>query len=1290
MRNNFTLQIGLPLLALILLTLSTMRVFPGEMQENGKTDYPFTENFEEGLFPPTGWVLHSLLNDSQNWELHPWMNHTPDGAKSAYHNSNPEFVMDNWLVTPQISMPAEGFFYLTFWSWLADNWAYKKSSILVSTGSADPTDNDYVEVWTLTETNNAWAWYQYFVNLEAYAGQNIYLAFRYEGDPWGHQWYVDDIALGEEVDDSPVLNVSTLVINKVLGLNGTGSQTLTVMNDGILELTFNTGIEYLNAEGWLDVNPTSGTIGTFSSSEISLDFDASGLGFGSYQANLNIISNDPVNPTVTVLVTLEIINTNVYPFTEDFESETFPPIGWSMFDMDADGSAWNLSWYNNTPGGQYSAYHGWGQQYQDGWLVTPQISVPEEGFFYLSFWSLVGDVSYYYKNSVLVSTGSGNPGDEDFAEVWTVGEVVDTWVQHFINLEAYAGEDVYIAFRYEGEFAHYWIVDDISLGEEIDDSPILNVSTLEINQTVGQGGSGSKSFDIMNDGILNLTFDIEIEFLNANSWLMASPISGSIPARSDQTISLAFDASGLDLGTYQANINITSNDPVNPNATIVATLNVMEAQPVNLTVIYPEYTFPTGISSNGMYVSGSQFGGMNSFLWTMFSGTVGFSGDAQGVSDSGMVAGTYYTEFQYEGMDVSTAGLWNKTTGQWQFLGMNPDSPEIFGTSYNLAYGITADGSTVAGMQWYPDWSVKAFSWTQEEGYDMIGAAIQANSRANGISANGSVIYGWAEPNWTRTPVIWYNDEIIYIDETQYGEAFGASASGNYVTGSLGWESGFIWSPTEGVTLFPNSLNLGTLNPIKVLDDGTVFGYTAEGFPPLPPDRRAFVRHPNGVMETFNEYVAGRGWFEASDWIFFSINDVTPDGNKFIGAAELPTGDWISFMLDLNPGNPGIEINPMDMTETLAPGESSIQNLTIENVGDGLLHYDIVVQYTAAAPKVHQVPTGIEYKSGKLDLVTQKSKIKDKVERKAIKTGTALHYDGTNANSVGLVDGGTFYGAARFPSELTSVFENYQLESVDVYIDDTPSSLKLIIWDAGTTTSPGSVLYQQNCALIPEGWSTIALDNAVTISGSDIWVGFEVIHEAGTFILGIDGGPAIQDGDWVSEDATNWEHLSGYGMNGNWNIRANLSFNGMNWLSVSPETGVIDGAATQDIAVSFNSEGLEVTTYTANLRISSNDYDNPLLIIPVTLQVELSTSVIELQQVDVNLFPNPASNYLQVTANQLIERITITDISGKEFYTVHENRHHALLDLPFLSNGMYLIQITTKQGTYTKKLQVIK
>jgi hypothetical protein len=1288
MRRNFTKTIGPSLLALIILTFSSLHIFSNHVITEGRSEYPFTEDFEGQDFPPAGWALYSLLNDSQNWEQHPWMNNTPGGTKSTFHDSSSELEVDNWLVTPQISIPVEGFFYLTFWSWLANNWSYKKSSVLVSTGSADPSDEDYVEVWTLTETNNAWAWFQQFINLQAYAGQDVYIAFRYEGDPWGHIWYIDDISLGEEIDDSPVLNVSANEFIQVLGLNGTGSKTLTVMNDGILELTFDLEIEYPGVENWLSVNPSSGSIGTHSSADILLNFDATGLSFGSYQANLNISSNDPVNPTTTVLVTLEIIDTNVYPFTEDFESENFPPIGWSMFDLDGDENAWALSWFNNTPGGQYSAYHGWAWSYQDGWLVTPQITMPEEGFFYLTFWSLVGDAAYYHKNSVLVSTGSGNPGDDDFVEVWTTEDVVENWVQHFINLEAYAGQDVYIAFRYEGEWAHYWVIDDVSLGEEIDDSPILVVSPLEVVLTVGENGSGSRSFMVINDGIQNLTYDIEVEFLDGDSWLTANPLSGSIPAKSNQTISLDFDASGLELGTYQANINITSNDPWNPTATVVATLNVMEAQQVNLTVVYPEYTFPTGISSNGMFVSGSQFGGTSSYLWKMFSGNIDFAGDAQGISDNGVVAGTYDTEFQFNGLDVYTAGIWHHSTNEWQFLGMNPEVPEFFDAFYNSAYGINADGSTIVGMQWYADWTVKAFSWTQDGGYDMIGAPIQANSRANGISANGSVIYGWAEPNWTRTPVIWHDDEIIFVDETQFGEAFGASASGNYVTGSLGWEGGFIWSPTGGITLFENSLNTGSLNPIKVLDDGTVFGYTAEGFPPLPPGRRAFVRHPNGNMETFNEYAAGRGWFEVSDWIFFSINDVTPDGNKFIGAAELPTGEWISFIADLNPGNPVVHINPLEISEMLDEGLSSTQILTIENAGTGLMNYNLIVQYTAAEPKVQMVPEGINYKSGKMALGSKK--MNDRSVFKAEKTGTSLNYDGENADAIGLVEGGTFYGAARFPSELTSIYENYDIESVDVFIYEVPTTLKLTIWDAGTTTSPGDLLHQQTFTPTSGSWNTIMLDNTLIISGSDIWVGFEVMHEAGSFILGIDGGPPAQDGNWISQDALNWEHLSDFGINGNWNIRANISFNGMNWLSVSPESGILDEGMAQDITVSFNTEGLEIGSYTANLRITSNDTENPIVIVPVTLLVVLVNSVDKPETVHINLFPNPANTYVQVVAGQQIDRISIIDMSGKVVSMEKVSNQSAVLDVSGLNSGMYIIQVITSQGLFNQRLQIHK
>lgn len=867
-----------------------------------KADTPFHEDFEGAAFPPTGWTVYSLLDQAQNWELNLWQNITPGGTQSAFHSSTPwEESVDNWLVTPQLSIAADGFHYLSIWSYLANSWSYKSNTVLISTGSPDPADDDYVVVWdNASDLGNAWVWMNYFVDLTDYIGQNIYVAFRYEGDTWGHTWNIDDVSL---VDDSPIFNINVTEISQVVGFEGTGTTNIEISNGGIQDLTFEIELDFLNSNGWLVVDPINGSVASQAVVEIALSFDAEGLDFGTYQANLNITTNDTENPTATVLVTFEVVNVNVYPFTEDFESETFPPLGWAKYDLDGDGTVWALSWYNHTPGGQFSALHSWSWDSQDGWLVTPKISVPEEGFFYLSFWSYVGESEYYDKNSVLISTGSGNPNDDDFVEVWTVSEVSESWGQHFIDIEEFAGQDIYIAFRYEGEYAHFWAIDDVSLGEEIDVEPVMFVSAEEIQQVVGQDGSGTKSFKVINDGVQNLTYEIEINFIDSEDWLSVTPESGSIPAKSSNTITLTFDATGLDLGQFQAEVVVSGNDAVNPTHTVVATLTVMEAQNIDFTVIFPEYTFPTAISSDGRYVSGSQFGGLVGYLWTKDEGRIDAPGEFMGVADNGHVAGTYDSEFTIDGLEVYTAGLWNPNTQEWEFLGMHPDVPEIFGTFYNTGYGITADGSVVVGMQWYPDWTVRAFKWTAADGYDMIGPVVDYNTRANGISSNGSVIYGWAEPNWTRTPVIWYNDEMIFIDNTQFGEASGSSPGGNYVTGGIG-VGGFIWSPAKGTTFFENTLNSGFLNPQVVLDDGTVFGYTSEGFPPTPDLRRAFVRYPDGAMETFNEYAAARGWFEAADWIFFSINDVTPDGNVFIGAAELPGGEWISFVVDFNPETP--------------------------------------------------------------------------------------------------------------------------------------------------------------------------------------------------------------------------------------------------------------------------------------------------------------------------------------------------------------------------------------------------
>lgn len=152
-----------------------------------------------------------------------------------------------------------------------------------------------------------------------------------------------------------------------------------------------------------------------------------------------------------------------------------------------------------------------------------------------------------------------------------------------------------------------------------------------------------------------------------------------------------------------------------------------------------------------------------------------------------------------------------------------------------------------------------------------------------------------------------------------------------------------------------------------------------------------------------------------------------------------------------------------------------------------------------------------------------------------------LSYDGPNYNAIGLVGGGTFYGAVRFPSELISDYLDYALTEVVVYIHEEPINITLTIFNQGTNETPGDIIHQQVINPEADSWHNVSLDNALSLDEEDIWVGFEVNHEAGTFILGADNGPAHPDGQWVTNNLLEWNKLTDFGINRNWNIKAVLT-----------------------------------------------------------------------------------------------------------------------------------------------------
>ncbi|MEO8233062.1 MAG: T9SS type A sorting domain-containing protein [Ignavibacteriota bacterium] len=152
----------------------------------------------------------------------------------------------------------------------------------------------------------------------------------------------------------------------------------------------------------------------------------------------------------------------------------------------------------------------------------------------------------------------------------------------------------------------------------------------------------------------------------------------------------------------------------------------------------------------------------------------------------------------------------------------------------------------------------------------------------------------------------------------------------------------------------------------------------------------------------------------------------------------------------------------------------------------------------------------------------------------------AIHYDGDHsANSVG--DGGTtFIGGARFTPAITGPLTGGELRFVQFHYSQAATGLTLKIYDAGTATAPGALLLDQPLnlgTLVVADWNEVELDTYIPISGNDLWICLEVQDTTTlSFPFGVDAGPANLDGDFVNDTGV-WQHLAGFGLNFNWNIR---------------------------------------------------------------------------------------------------------------------------------------------------------
>ncbi|MCB9068050.1 MAG: choice-of-anchor J domain-containing protein [Calditrichae bacterium] len=255
-----------------------------------------------------------------------------------------------------------------------------------------------------------------------------------------------------------------------------------------------------------------------------------------------LVDDEESNPSNIVELKPFKIPFNTILF-ESFEDVNFPPANWQKYNQDGGTVGWSSQTIGTTPipgwgggivsgppnGGARVAFNSWntgGSNFNDQWLITPQITGVEYGDS-LHFWIRNWPFNYIDSVDVRISTTGITPSDFNtiVAEL-AFGQIVDTittWRKYSFSIgdKVPEGSDIYIAFREH-------VVDNIYYGSSISldlvsytrlMSPVSRMfaSYLNGNKTaptpVATVGSGTGKF-VLNGDQTVLSYEIAVRHLS--------------------------------------------------------------------------------------------------------------------------------------------------------------------------------------------------------------------------------------------------------------------------------------------------------------------------------------------------------------------------------------------------------------------------------------------------------------------------------------------------------------------------------------------------------------------------------------------------------------------------------------------------------------------------------------------------------------------------------------------------------------------------------------------------------
>ena len=121
-----------------------------------------------------------------------------------------------------------------------------------------------------------------------------------------------------------------------------------------------------------------------------------------------------------------------------------------------------------------------------------------------------------------------------------------------------------------------------------------------------------------------------------------------------------------------------------------------------------------------------------------------------------------------------------------------------------------------------------------------------------------------------------------------------------------------------------------------------------------------------------------------------------------------------------------------------------------------------------------------------------------------------------------------------------------------------------------------------------------------------------------------------------------------------------------------------DGDITSNIVTVSNVDTAIVGSYTVTYDVSDAN-GNAAATVTRIVTVEDALSVVEIEKIELDIFPNPTSNIWQIKSSKMIESLDLFDVTGKRLIYKKTLSNDFQIDATSLPDGVYLILINNNK-----------